>query len=97
MQNKISRLIFDLSNQLKQYIMNYTKKFQQVSKAAAKSKFARMQTGAGRFGQSSFECGFSTWWIGNDSENGSLAIYVSSNYHSETTIDNMYKTNCKTW
>ena len=77
--------------------MNYTKKFQQTSNNAAKSKYNRMQHGAGRHGQSSFECGFSTWWIGKDDDDRNLAIYVSTNYHVESTINEMYKTNCKKW
>lgn len=90
--------------------MNYTKKYPQVSKAAARAKFNRMMSGAGRFGQQSFECGFSTWWMGKDfdqNEDGSYnsnpencedyAIFVNSNYHVESTLDQMYKTNCKKW
>jgi len=80
--------------------MNYTKKYQQVSKAAAKSKFRRMQSGAGRFGQQSFECGFCTWWMGKDEESGDpdqYAIFVQTTYHPEATLDRMYKSNCKKW
>lgn len=87
--------------------MNYTKKFEQVSKNAARAKFARMAAGNGRQASvSSFECGFSTWWWGYDdgrderdiqvNEPG-YAIYVNSNYHVESTLDEMYKTNCKKW
>jgi hypothetical protein len=84
--------------------MKYTKKYEQVSKKAARSKFNRMQSGAGRYGQASFECGFSTWWWGKDLDdnaspyeidNASYAIFVSSTYHPESTLDEMYRTNCK--
>ena len=88
--------------------MNYTKKYSQVSKAAAKAKYARMASEMGRQATvSSFECGFSTWWMGKDiTDNASprdledcddYAIYVSSTYHAESTLDDMYKTNCKKW
>lgn len=80
--------------------MKYTKKYEQISNAAARSKFNRMKSGAGRRGQSSFECGFSTWWLGkNNVEAGSaqLAIFVHTTYHSESTLDDMYKSNCKKW
>lgn len=92
---------------MKKYLkMKYTKKYEQVSKAAARAKFNRMQSGVGRFGQSSFECGFSTWWWGKDIDdnasqfdidNVAYAIFVSTNYHVESTLDEMYKTNCKKW
>ncbi len=88
--------------------MKYTKKYPQVSKAAARAKFNRMQSGAGRFGQAVFECGFSTWWWGKDieeNEDGTYAydpefcedyaIFVSTTYHTESTLDAMYKSNCK--
>jgi hypothetical protein len=80
--------------------MNYTKKYEQVSKVAARSKFRRMMSGVGRFGQTTFECGFSTWWWGKDTDNPDLesyAIFVSTIYHTESTLDKMYKTNCKKW
>jgi len=87
--------------------MNYTKKYEQVSKSAAKSKFARMASARGRSSSvTSFECGFSTWWWGKDIDdnaspfdidNADYAIFVSTNYHVESTLDDMYKTNCKGW
>ena len=88
--------------------MNYTKKYPQVSKEAARSKFRRMQSGAGQFGQATFEYLFSTWWWGKDfepDEGGSYpynpelcedyAIYVVTTYHPIEQLDKMYKTNCK--
>lgn len=78
--------------------MNYSKKYQQVSKSAAKAKFRRMESGMGRNGVTNFECGFSTWWIGKDDEDeDNLAIYATTTYHSESTLDKMYKTNCKSY
>lgn len=91
--------------------MNYTKKYKQVSKGAARAKYTRMAANMKMSGANpSFECGFSTWWWGKDiepDENGSFpsnpddcqdyAIYVSSNYHSKDSLDRMYKTNCKNW
>ena len=98
--------------------MNYTKKFKQVSKNAARAKFARMAASMGRQASvSSFECGFSTWWWGKDEyshcdnpdsyeeyfmqpnnpDSDDYAIFVNSNYHVESTLDEMYKTNCKNW
>lgn len=78
--------------------MNYSKKFTQVSKAAAKAKFRRMASGVGRTGVTNFECGFSTWWIGTDDEDETnLAIYAVTTYHSEATLNRMYKTNCKSY
>lgn len=85
--------------------MNYSKKYPQVSKAAAKAKFARMASTMGRQATvSSFECGFATWWWGKDIDDNcnpddcsDFAIYVSSNYHGESTLDDMYKSNCKKW
>ena len=76
--------------------MNYIKKYPQVSKAAAKAKFNRMQSGAGRKGQQTFESWFSTWWMGKDDEDSNEhAIYVASTYHPIEQLDKMYKTNCK--
>ncbi|MDD4996505.1 MAG: hypothetical protein PHW15_03505 [Patescibacteria group bacterium] len=85
--------------------MNYTKKYEQVSNAAARAKFKRMASGVGRTGVTCFEAWFSTWWLGNDDdfsdypgeENKHLAIYVSSNYHPVCQLDIMYKKNCKTF
>jgi hypothetical protein len=85
--------------------MNYTKKYEQVSDAAARAKFRRMASGAGRSNVTSFEAWFSTWWIGTDDnfydrpwkKNNHLAIYVSSTYHPVSSLDVMYKTNCKTF
>ena len=81
--------------------MNYTKKYKQVSKAAARAKFARMAHNVGRQSSvSNFECGFSTWWWGKDTENPdqeAYAIFVNTNYHPEWALDEMYKTNCKDW
>lgn len=81
--------------------MKPTKIFPQVSKEAARAKFNRMQSGAGRFGQSTFECGFSTWWWGKnvneESSDVEYAIFVSTTYHSESTLDKMYESNCKNW
>jgi hypothetical protein len=85
--------------------MNYTKKYEQISDAAARAKFRRMASGAGRAGVTNFEAWFSTWWIGTDDDfsdcpgekNNHLAIYVSSNYHPVWSLDMMYKTNCKTF
>lgn len=91
--------------------MNYTKKYPQVSKNAARAKYARMASAMGRTaGNPSFECGFSTWWMGKDikpDERGiypynpdeceDYAIFVVSSYHPESTLDNMYKSNCKNW
>lgn len=78
--------------------MNYTKKYTQTSKAAARSKFRRMQSGAGFAGKKNFEAWFSTWWISIDDEDlDNLAIYVNSNYHPEASLGRMYKSNCKTF
>ena len=91
--------------------MNYTKKYEQVSKEAARKKFGRMANACGRTANvSSFECGFSTWWWGKniepDKQNrwpynpdycDDYAIFVSSTYHVESTLDAMYKSNCKKW
>ena len=80
--------------------MNYTKKFDQVSKAAACAKFRRMANNVGRQGSvSSFECGFSTWWWGKvpESQEPIYSIFVSSTYHPAHSLDKMYKTNCKVW
>jgi len=78
--------------------MNYTKKYPQVSKAAARAKYARMAANKGMAAtNSNFECGFSTWWWGKDKDYDEYAIFVSSNYHPESSLDIMYKTNCKDW
>lgn len=78
--------------------MRYTKKYTQKSKAAARSKFRRMQSGAGFAGNDHFTAWFSTWWIGVDDEDpDNFAIYVSSSYHPKTSLDRMYKSNCKTF
>jgi hypothetical protein len=91
--------------------MNYTKKYPQVSKAAARAKYTRMATTMKRAATTpSFECGASTWWWGKNIEPDKTgcwpynpdfcedyAIFVSSTYHPETTLDRMYKTNCKKW
>jgi len=79
-------------------VMNYTKKYPQVSKAAARAKYARMAANKGMSAtNSNFECGFSTWWWGKDNDYDEYAIFVSSNYHPEESLDRMYKTNCKDW
>jgi hypothetical protein len=75
-------------------------KFQQTSNAAAKSKFRKMASGAGWSGVKYFKCGFADWTIENDNdfpEPGTLAIYCNTTYHSESTINEMYKKNCKNW
>ncbi len=75
--------------------MNYTKKYPQVSKEAARSKFKRMQSGAGRRGQSTFESWFSTWWHGRDDENSDQwSLFAHTTYHPVEQLDKMYKTNC---
>jgi hypothetical protein len=77
--------------------MNYTAKYPQVSKDAARSKFRRMQAGTGRRAQQTFEAWFSTWWMGKDDDNKEYAIYAHTTYHPKEQLDRMYKTNCKTF
>lgn len=83
--------------------MIYTKKYPQVSKTAAKAKFNRMAKGAGKIANGGyFECRFSTWILGKDLDDdlndcNSYAIYASSSYHVEASLDSMYKSNCRNW
>lgn len=79
--------------------MNYSLKFSQVSKAAARAKFNRMKKNANNSGKGNninyFENRFSTWWLGKDDDDENLSIYVVSTYHTKETLEKMYKTNCK--
>lgn len=63
----------------------------QVSKAAAKAKFRRMcQTS-----DTHATIGFANWFLMQ--EDGDWYICGFSNYHSVITLENMYKTNNKSW
>jgi hypothetical protein len=81
--------------------MQYTKKYPQVSKAATYSKFRRMTKQLGYANTNYLEVGFSNWWYGKSNPDDQFcdeyAIYTISNYHSESTLDRMYKTNFKNW
>jgi len=74
-------------------------KFEQKNNNSARAKFARMASGAGRRGNY-FSCGFASWTLENDPdfpEPGQLAIFCYTTYHSEISVNNMYKSNCKKW
>jgi hypothetical protein len=79
---------------------NYTLKFKEETNAQTRAKFKKMQSGTGRFGQTSFECWFSTWHIGLDDEpeglqdRKTLYIYVYTTYHSKESLLRMYNSNC---
>lgn len=79
--------------------VNFTKKsngtfvFPQISKAAAKAKFARLQSGAGWYGGKHFTIGFANWTL--NEENAEIECYT--NYHAESTVLDMYVSNCKKW
>ena len=67
------------------------KTYTQLSVAAAKAKFRRMASGAGWQKCNNFQVGFCTWELrGSD-------IIAHTTYHSESTLDAMYKSNCKNW
>jgi hypothetical protein len=74
---------------------NYTREsngkfvFPQTSRSAAKTKFKRMLTGAGFFGMNSFTIGFANWTLNEDT------IECYTTYHAESTVLEMYTSNCK--
>jgi len=87
---------------------NYSAKFSEVNNKETSKKFKEMMSGAGRFGQLNFECGFSTWMIGTDDEveenydgemqkSKTLCIYAFTTYHSKETLQKMYDSNCQDW
>lgn len=73
------------------------KSFEQCSNPATFSKWSRMCHALGWSSSVRFlQVGFSDWWLSRD-EFGNFIIIVQSSYHSESTLDDMYKTNFKGW
>lgn len=72
---------------------NGTYIFPQISKSAARSKFNRMASGAGRCHTMHFEAGFANWNL--NLETNCIECYTT--YHSEYTVLDMYANNCKGW
>lgn len=67
--------------------------FPQISKNAARAKWGRMLSGAGFFGMKHFTIGFANWSLNMD--NNSIECYTT--YHSDFTVYEMYRTNCKSF
>ena len=73
------------------------KDYTQGSNSATLAKWRRMCHNLGWRGTTKWlVCGFSDWTLQKDDQ-GVLFIHVSTSYHVESTLDDMYKHNFSNW
>jgi len=73
-----------------------TKTYSQSTNAATAAKWRRMCANRGWHGVKYLECGFSSWFL-QKGEDGNLQIVAQTDYHAESTLDEMYERNFSTW
>lgn len=69
--------------------------FKQSTNSATRAKWYRMSRNLG-FRSTHQTCGFSDWDLRRN-DDGDLEIVASTNYHSEHSLDEMYKHNFSNW
>lgn len=73
------------------------KVYSQNTNAATKAKWNRMCANRGWVSSTKYlKVGFADWWL-RKNEDGYLGIVAQTTYHSESTLDDMYKHNFSNW